>query len=100
MAEIDTDEQLLHCYFSYLIFLYSKKSKDDREFESLNVDKLAEHFMNAIRVDKTSKYAKLLRKNAEKCPKWNLLLNKIKFFYFAGNDINLNNLDDIDMDST
>ena len=65
----------------------------------LSIDRLAEHFMNAIKNDKKSKYAKLLRKNAEKNSNWNLLLNKINFFYSTVNEIDFDNLVDIEMDS-
>ena len=94
--EINNDEQLLQSYYSYLIFLYNQNIV--KKYENLNIDKLAEHFMNAIRNDKLASYAKLLRKNAEKNSQWNILLNKIKFLYFAGNDINiLNGIDDNDI---
>ena len=89
----------MHYYYSYLIFLYTKHIDDHIEIKDISTEKLAEHFMNAIKCDKTSKYAKLLRKNAEKNSQWNLLLNKIKFLYFAANDLNLSNLIDVEMGS-
>ena len=93
------DEQMLKCYFSYLIFLYTKNMDHDVNNRDLSIDRLAEHFMNAIKNDKKSKYAKLLRKNAEKNSNWNLLLNKINFFYSTVNEIDFDNLVDIEMDS-
>ncbi len=90
------DEQLLKCYFSYLIFLHTQTIGLNVNKGDLSIDKLAEHFINAIKNDKKSKYAKLLSKNAEKNSNWILLLNKIKFFYITANEINFDNLVEMD----
>ena len=103
LFDIDGNEKLLKCYFSYLmrVFFEVHKKFNEKSLDAhLNekIERLMQHVISCLQQSKSKTFAKLIRQKASSDTTWNFLYNKLKIKCFSDVDDlqNLNFDDEMD----